>query len=771
MDRIWRNNEKGSAIILVLIVIIILLTLGTMALSIGIGNLRLGEKSKAWKEEYYDLDKAAEEQLKVINGILAIAEDATIRYMKYELYSKGTIPQKLVDKLEKYGAEKLDKKFNSGSSQKDKIEKQLKKIQEKLKANLKTTNNQQFVYNQWVKAVKNKSMSGSKIDPEKYSQNMDGFYKEAFPKIYYNFATRALATLQTSSGFQSISINGKTLDYKIKMIQKKKTGKTGEKDYSDFSGNWTDYNPTDDDLQFEITVKDDNGKQLISKGNVKFPVYSAQTMRTNTVIYGNPLWANAITAGGNISFENRATIKGDVFGSGSDGIVIKKGKTIDIYGNLYTSGDISVDANNGELNVHAYKPNFDVNYKKNYIFPCGYYIDEKISIMSEDDKRKLEGTYTYDMPLIYPDGDTGGNVYCNNLLLKSIYNSNKIRVEKNVITKGSVKNKSGVGSEIKMDGNYIGITSGDGSDASSEGSVIYSEGSGKIILGEKMIVPGKIVGTNRSVSDKKIENAIINLGLPNNIDYKKLFDEACAQDLIDKNAIVYIEDSGIESTHTSLSVTNNNIGGYSAGEMFIKKNGNIRYYANDSKIVGNWTMKNGKWIQPNKIIQAKENKEAYKTFERNKFLEKIFTMKTKHFGTKNKTFSDMVYENNLFDEKNKVLDEAKSGVYFYNGDTTMNLSGKDGIVYCKGNLMITGGIFQGSIICTGNVIIKGNTDITYNETKIMEKIRGNIPARKFFERGGMGKFIEYVVEEKVNPKNRKATSSERYEIIEWREQS
>jgi hypothetical protein len=73
MKRIGRQ-EKGADSVLVIFMMILLVTFGSMALSMGLANNRLGLLSTAWNKDYYWLDAQAESCLFQLDQALNAAE-------------------------------------------------------------------------------------------------------------------------------------------------------------------------------------------------------------------------------------------------------------------------------------------------------------------------------------------------------------------------------------------------------------------------------------------------------------------------------------------------------------------------------------------------------------------------------------------------------------------------------------------------------------------------------------------------------------------------
>jgi hypothetical protein len=68
------RREKGAASVLVVFMMILLVTFGSMALSMGLANNRLGLLSTAWMQDYYAMDDRATAQLLELDRALNAAE-------------------------------------------------------------------------------------------------------------------------------------------------------------------------------------------------------------------------------------------------------------------------------------------------------------------------------------------------------------------------------------------------------------------------------------------------------------------------------------------------------------------------------------------------------------------------------------------------------------------------------------------------------------------------------------------------------------------------
>src|SRR5690606_3711237 len=121
---------------------------------------------------------------------------------------------------------------------------------------------------------------------------------------------------------------------------------------------WDTIEPKKGDITLYILARDENveNREVRVKLEVVLPEYDIIDTTVYTTVYGNPVWANALTVRGGISFGGSAgghaiEIIGDVYASGPDGISVYDDTTVNIYGNVYTAGNLQATGTGGKLRV------------------------------------------------------------------------------------------------------------------------------------------------------------------------------------------------------------------------------------------------------------------------------------------------------------------------------------------------------------------------------------------------------------------------------------
>jgi hypothetical protein len=263
----------------------------------------------------------------------------------------------------------------------------------------------------------------------------------------------------------------------------------------------------------------------------KNPGYNSVEQIKYVPVTINPLYTNALAARGKITFtggtgtstyiagdvvaNNQAAgggLIGDTNGDGyidegeSDGIEADGAVHVNIYGNVYTAGDL-----------HLMSPGTGITVKDYSEVPSGLTSDFAATL-----KRVLYGnSYLFDLaaagnsvqqgyvtyydednpdgivPYFYRDSD-GGNVYCNNLAVESGVTNASLSVFGNLWTKDDIQNDGRGGAVIDVDENYIGMTStanqsgtgsGDPNGSSSVVNNAYLYG-GTVRIGQSYVIPG-----------------------------------------------------------------------------------------------------------------------------------------------------------------------------------------------------------------------------------------------------------------------------------------
>jgi len=484
-NRILKDNN-GSSLVVVLIVILILTTLGTVSLAMSLNNIKMAGRYRDSSDEYYSLEEAAQEALVYIDNQLEESQNSALEYMRNEKYNQN-------------------KNLNE----------------------LKNGYNQKFFYNAWKRQVfdvsqqrvvdmqgRNKTITNT----DKYNEQMERFFQPSFNRLYFNYVLKNIQDLEDNIEDDVEPFERGAFTCEIEVEQNKAYDRvTG-------TSKWDDYEKEDNDVIIKMDISNTSGKKLSAAVKVKPPTCESVKNVQSIAVQGNPIWTNSITANGRVKFEDvTANIFGDVFASDKYGS--GKGLTIDnsnvnIRGNVYSKGDFEVVNGNSNVNISKYNGNVKVGYKsgmydkdafgnKNEVFFYRYddtIVPAIIHINRYTDGKKIRDleSLTF-MPLVYRDID-GGNVYCNNLIIKNEAENARVSIDDSIWTKDDLINDSKGGSSIRVKGSYIGMRPpGKGSEGgSSVINNIYSDHNmNEIRLDGKFMVPGKKVLTD--VNGKKYE--------------------------------------------------------------------------------------------------------------------------------------------------------------------------------------------------------------------------------------------------------------------------
>ena len=80
------RKKKGSSLLMVLVAALLVISLGIMALSMSLSNVRMASKVKTYSKEYYELEKVSQEIIAFVDKNLSQAEQETTEYMGNEIY-------------------------------------------------------------------------------------------------------------------------------------------------------------------------------------------------------------------------------------------------------------------------------------------------------------------------------------------------------------------------------------------------------------------------------------------------------------------------------------------------------------------------------------------------------------------------------------------------------------------------------------------------------------------------------------------------------------
>lgn len=443
------KSEKGNALLMALAVIMILTAFGTASLMTSVANIQMSTKYRNWSKDYYVLDKNVEAKVDRLNTLLQEAESSAQAYMsgQYYLYPDTThFPEDLT--VPQYAQTYLNGKWQDVSDA--------------------------------IDGREDLNQSGNKA-------KLESFMNDTVKRLYYYYASQRLS----KSGYTQVTYfnDPNPGNYQVAL-------------FSDGAGGTEVLEEENLVVSFNSAAAYDTvaalnpdtylGKQVAVKVDVCFPTYKAEIQTKYIPFQGNPLWANAITAGGNIGFEGTASkpvINGDIFAADrseslpirddvvTDNGIYSRGAEVNINGNVYSKGNLHVINSNSKIYVNNYPSEMKdtMNIMKNNIFSDnGPYPDLFFdlaaagSISSGKVTDYIEGYRLKEskhIPLVYQDGG-GGNVYCNSLVVEEHYpdredqaiSNGVINVNGNVTTYNDIR-MDGLNSTITVAKNVIGVNS------------------------------------------------------------------------------------------------------------------------------------------------------------------------------------------------------------------------------------------------------------------------------------------------------------------------
>lgn len=80
------KDTSGASSILVIVMMVVLLVFGLAVLTTSLSNVRLGERKRAWLNDYYVLEGVSESEISKIDGLLLQAETSARAYIETDDY-------------------------------------------------------------------------------------------------------------------------------------------------------------------------------------------------------------------------------------------------------------------------------------------------------------------------------------------------------------------------------------------------------------------------------------------------------------------------------------------------------------------------------------------------------------------------------------------------------------------------------------------------------------------------------------------------------------
>lgn len=844
------HSEKGTAAIITLSVILVLTALGTVSLLASAMNVRMSGRIISWSEDYYTLDTKAEGYVHKIDEMVLIPAEEDARHY-------------VINRLDRAKPEDLVGLFHDDSLTPpgDPYQMYISYAQDYFnKYYLETWtyeaggDKHEYTVHDYEQAIVDGTFNGKTIEEisrnyvddgspaedraaRAYTGDLLQYTEELFDRVYFHMVAKRLEYLHMhdddfSNAKANIVIKSIAYDENYGSRENTERNRCTYRfsniwdESRTISETWEHIKPESGDITIYIRAWDPTNirdKLVHVAVEVIRPAYETIEKTIYTPVYGNPIWANALTVRGGIKIGEeapaKAEIKGDVYASGASGepyesgLTVFNNTTVDIYGNVYTAGNVQAvsirEGNGGTLRVHTSETGssgVSYNYKKaiygnEYLHENHYAYDIDIEYTADQDAGAGS------IPFVFKDSVDQGNVYCESLEVAEGVERATLQVDGNLWTMDDIQmdgqrslirvgTTETSGGEVRARYSYIGLNPfSDENDPNKSSSVInnfpfFGDGTpnSSIILNSNFLVPGVAFyhfydsdGNNKFY--KSIESATARTMNPTSIinayvdtagaggyfnlegdEFRLIPEENDPQ----RNALTqFVND--IDGVYTNVRSNLTNPAGYVAGVALIEK-------ASGAKATV-YTHNPGMDTPGAVSLDGSNNNQI--AFSNVTFENKIFrlhTAKTKMLGKYVGTydpdaapidFGDLVH-------RDMLLSMGLSDIVRIPSGGTLNInpgSGgvTSGIVYCAGDMTIRGDgtEFKGAIICEGDVTIEGDVRITYDEDVIRRKLRYSEKLRTFFSKGEMGDKLFDIHEYSTTSGER--VNVKRYRIPAWKE--
>ncbi len=751
------KDNKGSALIMVFSVVLLLVSFGTITLLAGVSNSQMGARYRNWSQEYYEVDQKAENYVTEIDKVLNDAENYTREYFKNEVYS-------------------IDPE---GSSNLEKIPAVFSGIQD-------------LIYKYWnddlckgLPENHTQEEAEAYFRSKTYIDNLKPFINEGFKKLYYYYVTQMFNETNLNDLIKKMNSGDKYKSQPNKdELMVKSTVKTSG------YGSWSEMPTYDiDEQKLTVDIKAsllDNTtlntyKMVNAQLTVRLPEYQTITQTRMVPLRTNPIWTNAITAAGSIYFDGfeQVNIYGDLFAadknaqtdSGTtaglddslteyqDNGIVSHGANVQVYGNIYSRGDVHVVKDNtanydthsyGSITVNKYDTakspidakklafvdkNTSYNLQNYYLKPLGKNIlkndiESFIPKYAQDgaiyNTRDEDGNLPSYIPFIYPD-TIGGNVYCNSLTIDEGCNNANIKVNGHLTMRDDIHN-DGTSSDITLNGNLIGISSESdkyGNPNASSSVTNNQPRSSNISLNGNIIVPGETYLKFDDYSRKdelhlsapfyyQTGISVGSWGKDYEI-YREGFSTKLAGEY-DSQFGLYFRNGTVKPFNFFDGYNSENSEKVEHIQKFLISQTTIDTSMNvlnqvEGYVLGTVIAKAGTspYSSAIKVSNTGANSAAFSELSQNSVLTSIMNAKT--IGLGYSTNSKSVKAANSFgDYVNKNALSSRQNIIYYDSDDELVLnSTTNGIIYAEGNLKITGnGTFNGIVYTEGNLTITDN---------------------------------------------------------------
>jgi len=788
--RAHTHGDEGAAMVIVLTIIFVMTTLGGIALLATLTNLRMSAKYTNWTAAYYELDMAAERKLSLLDARLSQAEGYAYEYMRQECY-------RLADEVPAI----------TGDVATD--------VNEKA---------QDFIHGAWFGDVYTPSLSEVSeggavvIDEARYNTLFARFNAEFYQRLYYFFSYRLVANDVRAGLFESVGLSPMM---------------------SGYAGMLDDYEHDPDGMKVVFGVSDgmeEYARHVTVSVNVTAPVFGHETRTEDIPFKANPVWSGALTARGSLRFDGAASgeggpvsgvtrVYGDIYAidyneyfinqndwaslEGNEYGVASAGAVVEIYGNVYSRGDLHVIGDGGGITVRRYADGFYADYKKDMYGNTLYFDTSSVPVPIQRFTQPEGAAWNrVFIPFFYRD-HLGGNVYCNNLAIADDIDGGYIVIDNGPVRGGGYDGMTGVAwtfddvqnngtnSRISIGGNLIGVSSNAAFDDHTDSSAVknlHYENS-VIELAGAVIIPGVSFMRFNGVNDLMDEDTFFetaesasasNTAIVNTYMEKPASDPGVLY-FYDRYALrtergmsnfflVRYEALGDKARHLvgNLSgrvpdtgiVTGESLEGYTRGAVIARDaSGTKRMFGPPGF---------GDIADYGVIVNYSDNYLAYTEIKDS--LETAYRLKTQSFGVAGYKFGDFIKLSAILDPSGRLYPSLEGAITFLHGDSAYELDGdRSGIVYCASAmdgslpvLTIRGdGNFRGTIISEGDIHIEGAPTFHYDE-KLITKILLRYPEiRDFFSPGEMGE-TSFVRVMSVTQGLKKLVK-ERYKVSDWKQ--
>ncbi|HEX2947243.1 MAG TPA: hypothetical protein VHT96_14965 [Clostridia bacterium] len=800
------NSEKGAATVLVLCVTLILVSLGTIALFTSALNASLSGKVMNWTKEYYELDTQAEEYVKMIDQQLVAAENDARIYVRdrYDKKHSGELPSEFTGAT--YDMNSGPQAFFNGH---------FKDVWTKdtTSGAIEITLQDYLDDPALVQRFASYRGDTSLTTEQAFSADVEKYTDELFDRVYFFMLSKRLNAL-----------SGTVTPGDIVLKESEETGLCTDKFTVFGSTTWGDMAPNDGDIKLAVNVSNNSitdPKEVRAQISIVKPHYETILKTISTPVYGNPIWTNAITASGSVTFASGASakIEGDVYAAGTGGISVEGGIPVEgdsgniIRGNVYTQGDLAVTGSNGRLRVYsATTGSSGVSYDmKKLIYGNDYFMDTK---QFYDTAGIDPGIQKWEQ-FFFKDLTDRGNVYCSNLLVKEDIQGADLKVDGNLWTKddiqmdgrnscisiGTTGTAIASGTAIVPHTSYIGLNPySSENDPNSSSSVINNypvndngTADSSIKINSNFVVPGVAFyefdsgKTGEYRYYKSAESVSARTTSPTAIFYAYFYDgsgtlhdtftssENVDFDLITPTDEINNKRKALDNFFGTNSNIRTNIttdltepDGYVAGVALIQHGGGADADLYTSVSSGSASVTPSGILLPGSTQYLSKYSELISAKDGTNALLAAFDYKTKQLGKADGGNFDDFLDTAVTTGLSEIIKpDPVSGV------RTLNLpsaSITEGIVYSDGDLTISGdGVFRGTVICRGNVTIEGRPTIIYDEGVISNKLMTYKNVRDFFAKGNTGSVIGTINDYSSTSGER--TVLKRYRILSWQEKS